>query len=342
MRRMLSSNSLILALFLLSIVSLRPGSLYAEASLRDVTQQVQTKIVKIYGAGGLRGLESYQSGSLISAEGHILTTWSYVLDSSVITAVLDDGRHFVAEMLAADPRFGIALLKIDAQTLPHFNLDDGVELRVGDRILSFSNLFGIAAGDEPASVLSGYVSAIVPLEARRSAFPTAYRGPVVVVDAIVNNPGAAGGVLTDQQGNFAGMLGRELRSSVNDIWLNYAIPIDQLREPVEDMLAGRSRSTTTPQTEKPAAPLTLAHLGLVLVPDVLDKTPPYVERVEQKSLAEAAKLQPDDLILYANGTLVASQKELVETFSYLDRDDVVSLTVLRNGELVEVILNELQ
>ncbi len=336
-------NRLIL-IFLCSILSavLWTANAQGESSLNRVTREVQQKIVKVYGAGGLRGLESYQSGSLISAEGHILTAWSYVLDSSVITVVLDDGRHFSAEMVAADPRFGIALLKVDAEDLPHFNLDEGVTLEIGDRVLSFSNLFGIAAGNEPASVLSGYVSAIVPLEARRSSFPTAYQGPVLVVDAIVNNPGAAGGVLTDQNGNLAGMLGKELRSSVNDLWLNYAIPISEIREPVEDLIAGRTRAIPSEEMEKPATPLTLAHLGLVLVPNVLDQTPPYVERVVDGSLAEAAGLQPDDLILYSNGRLVPSQGSLVEAFSYLDRDDVVTLTVLRDGQLIEITLNQLR
>ena len=45
-------------------------------------------MVKIYGAGGPRGLEAYQSGFLISAEGYILTSWSYVLDTDNITVVL--------------------------------------------------------------------------------------------------------------------------------------------------------------------------------------------------------------------------------------------------------------
>ena len=319
-----------------------PSLVQAEATLRDVTRDVQRKIVKIYGAGGLRGLESYQSGSVISADGQILTAWSYVLDSSVITVVLDDGRRFEAKLAAADPRFGIALLKIDAEKLPFFNLDQGVNPKVGDRILSFSNLFGIAAGDEPASVLSGYVSAIAPLEARRSAFPSAYHGPVLLVDAIVNNPGAAGGVLTDQAGNFAGLIGKELRSSRNDIWLNYAVPISQLREPIEDLVAGRSRPIVEPETKKPAMPLTLDHAGLVLVPNVLDKTPPYVERIVPGSPAERAKLRPDDLILYADGTLIPSQSALIEKLSYMDQDDVVSLTVLRDGQLVELTLNELQ
>ena len=80
-------------------------------------------------------------------------------------------------------------------------------------MLAFSNLFGIATGDEPVSMLHGVVSAVAPLDARRGAFTTNYRGDVYVVDAAANNPGAAGGALTDSQGRLLGMLGKELRSS---------------------------------------------------------------------------------------------------------------------------------
>jgi serine protease Do len=39
-------------------------------SFAEVVDQTQPKIVKVFGAGGLRGLEAYQSGFLISGEGH--------------------------------------------------------------------------------------------------------------------------------------------------------------------------------------------------------------------------------------------------------------------------------
>ena len=99
-----------------------------EASLAEIAAQTQPKIVKIFGAGGLRGLEAYQSGFLISGEGHILTAWSYVLDSDVVTVYLDDGRKLAAEVLGMDPRSEIAVLKIDGQDLPHFKLEEAVTL----------------------------------------------------------------------------------------------------------------------------------------------------------------------------------------------------------------------
>ena len=57
-------------------------------SFSSTVGSVQPKMVKLYGAGGLRGLEAYQSGLLISADGHILTVWSYVLDTDEVTVVL--------------------------------------------------------------------------------------------------------------------------------------------------------------------------------------------------------------------------------------------------------------
>src|SRR5262245_38919739 len=40
------------------------------ASFVDAALQVQPKVVKLYGSGGLRGLEAYQSGLLISDDGY--------------------------------------------------------------------------------------------------------------------------------------------------------------------------------------------------------------------------------------------------------------------------------
>ena len=166
-----------------------PGPPAGSASFFDVIEDVQPKIAKIYGSGGLRGLEAYQSGFLISAEGHILTVWSYVLDAEeFLLVVLDDGTRHPAKILNYDPRLEIALLKIEAQGLPHFSLDKGVPLSPGARVLALSNLFGIAVGDEPASVLQGFVAAVSPLAARRGAYQTVYRGPVYVLDAVTNNP----------------------------------------------------------------------------------------------------------------------------------------------------------
>jgi serine protease Do len=312
----------------------------ANASFAGVIEQVEPKIVKIYGAGGFRGMEPYQSGLLISAEGHVLTVWSYVLDTDYITATLNDGRKFDAKLLAADPRLELAVLKIEAGGLPHFDLAQSSAAPVGTRVLAFSNLFGVATGDEPASVLHGWIAARSRLEARRGAYETPYKGPVYVLDAMTNNPGAAGGALTDRQGRLLGMLGKELRNSVTNTWLNYAIPAQEMSKTVDEIRAGRfvARATEDKQA-KPKQALNLELLGIVMVPEVMERTPPYIDEVRPDTPAAAAGLRPDDMIVFVNDRLVASCKAVRTEFEYIDRIDRVKLSVTRGQELIELELS---
>lgn len=324
----------------IAFASLFARDVAAQQSLASTIQTVQPRMVKLYGAGGVQGLEAYQSAFLISGEGHILTAWSYVLDADVVTATLDDGRKLNAEMVGMDPRLEIAVLKVDAQDLPHFNLDEAVNLEAGQRVLAFSNLYGVAAGNEPTSVLRGIVSAKSDLTARRGAFETNYRGKVYVVDAMTNNPGAAGGALTDGKGRLAGLLGKELRNSQTNTWLNYAIPIGELTQAVVDIRAGKLRTASRDETvKKPKEAHTLALLGVQLVPDFLTKTPPFVEGVRAGSPAAKAGIRTDDLILFVNEQLVPSHKQVVEELTFVDRVDPVRLTLQRGQELLEVELS---
>ncbi len=309
------------------------------ASFAEVIDSVQPKIVKIYGAGGLRNLEAYQSGFLISADGYVLTVWSYVLDTEFVAVVLNDGRRFEAELKGHDPVLEIALLKIDARDLPYFNLDTAVDIEPGDKVLAFSNLYAIAAGNEPASVLHGRVSVKSDLAARRGAFESLYQGPVYVLDAMTNNPGAFGGALTDRRGRLAGILGKELRNSMNNTWLNYAIPISALVSSVYDLQAGKFIRPPNPDARRALDPVTLAALGIVLVPDVLDKTPPFVDKIVPDSPADRAGLKPDDLLLYVNSRLASSCKTVVDELTFIERHQKVQITAERADMLIEVVLS---
>jgi serine protease Do len=79
-------------------------------------------------------------------------------------------------------------------------------------------------------------------------------------------------------------------------------------------------------------------LGIVLVPDVVERTPPYVDDVRPAGPAAAAGLRSDDLVLMVNDRLVQSQKALRSELEYVDYEDEVKLTVLRGQELVEIVL----
>ena len=311
-------------------------------SYAAVVATVQPKMVKVFGAGGLRNLESYQSGFLISDDGFVLTAWSYVLDTGQATVILDDGRRFVAEITGADPRTELAILKIGASDLPHFSLEDAVPLVPGARVLAFSNLYGVATGDEPTSVLHGVVSGITRLAARRGSFETPYKGRVYVLDAMTNNAGAAGGALTDSRGRLAAMLGKELRDSRTNAWLNYAQPIAELRSSIESILTGKETHEGNEASGLPEEFAELDSLGIILIPNILRNTPPFIDAILPGSLAAKTDLKSDDLIVLINGNTVSSQTSVDEELRRIDVVDPVRITVVRDSELVEIEIEPLK
>ncbi|MBX3424011.1 MAG: trypsin-like peptidase domain-containing protein [Pirellulaceae bacterium] len=306
-------------------------------SVHQTSLTSELKTVKLYGAGRA-ALDAYQSGFFFSAEGHIATVWSTVLDVADVIAVTSDGRRMQAQVLGIDPNLEIAVLKADQPPPAYFSFDDAADALPGQRVLAFSNLFGIAAGSERLSVQKGVVMTVTPLRARRGNFQSVYQGPALIVDAMTNNPGAAGGALTNLQGQLLGILGKELRDTSANIWINYAIPVSQFKASAISLVEGKSIARVQ-ATRRPAdRPTSLSLLGIGLIPNVLNKTPAYVDLVQPSSRAAAAGLQPDDLILFVNSRRVPAQALLFEELGFIDQGDSVSLMIQRGSELKELVI----
>lgn len=316
---------------------LLPG-LAAAQSVRDTVQTVAPKVVKIFGAGGLKGLYAYGTGFLVSPDGHIVTVWSHVLDGEMVTVVLDDGRRFNGKVLGAEPALDMAVLKIDAENLPYFDLHTEAAAGPGTRVLAFSNMFKVATGDEPVSVLHGVIAGRTTLAARRGAFEVPYKGPVYIVDATTNNPGAGGGVLTTWDGRLLGMIGKELRNAQTNTWINYAVPLSELRSTVEQIISGNFEKKPVADEDLPPNRYHPLDFGLVMLPDVLYRTPAYVDRVIPGSPAAEAGLKTDDLVLFVGETLIQSCRMLKEEFGRLESGGKVRLVVRRGDQLVTVEL----
>ena len=138
---------------------------------------------------------------------------------------------------------------------------------------------------------------------------------------------------------MAGLLGKELRNSQNGTWLNYAVPIQELTSAVQDILAGRTRPRSLDEDAiRPEIPHTLKTLGLQLVPDVLAKTPPFIDSVTADSEAEKNGIRPDDLILYLNDRRIDSCSTLRSELELIDQIDDVTLVIQRDDELIEFVL----
>lgn len=314
----------------------------AQSSYRAI-DVVSPRMVKIFGAGGLKQLYAYSTGFLVSAEGHIVTVWSHVLDGDTVSVVLADGRRYEGKVLGAEPQLDLAILKIEAEGLPHFDLSDAAAANPGARVLAFSNMFKVATGDEQVSVLHGVIAARSTLSARRGAFEAPYHGPVYIVDAITNNPGAGGGVLTTWDGRLLGMIGKELRNAQTNTWVNYVIPIQELRGAIEEIVSGKfasSRKTEDgeePETERPQR-YHASDFGLVMLPDVVARTPAFIDRIVSNSAAAEAGLKPNDLVVFVGEELVQSVRALREEFGRLESGGQLRLVVRRGDRLVTVEL----
>jgi serine protease Do len=217
----------------------------------------------------------------------------------------------------------------------------------GTGVLAFSNQFKIATFDEPMSVQRGVIAAYTKLMGRRGIFDAPYSGEVYFIDAITNNPGAAGGVITSRRGELLGLVGKEMRNTLTDTWVNYAIPIVAKIEVIngeEKRFATISELVEKKEQYKPAStkdknqkgPGTFH--GIVLVPNVVERTPPYVEAVESSSPAAKAGLKPDDLIVYVDGEQVISIKDFKDILDRARPETILKLEVRRGDKLTSVEL----
>lgn len=335
--RLRTISAACLVAILLVAVSARPA---AARSTSETVEYVLPRIVKIFGAGGLQKLAAYGTGFLVSKEGHIVTVWSHVLDPDEVSVVLDDGRRFPAKVLGAEPQLDLAVLKIDSPgrelDLPHFDLNTTIgKASAGNRVLGFSNMFKVATGDEPVSVLHGVVMARTKLRARRGAFQIPYQGDVYIVDAITNNSGGAGGLLTTRDGKLIGMIGRELRNAETNTWINYSLPLDgEMKIAIEEIISGNFTRKENPKDDPGAAPRYFPRdFGIVMVPDVLFRTPAYVDAVVPGSSAREQGIKPDDLVLFVNDELMQSVRMIKEKLARLEAGDPVSIVVRRKDQL---------
>lgn len=302
-----------------SVIALLVVASYARAddSLAVVVEKVNPKLVKLFGSGGYQGLASYGTGVIVSPDGYILTVASHILDTSDLLVHLSDGRRFHAKVVANEPTLDVALIKIAARELDYFDVFSAAERPIaeaGTGILAFSNQFKIAEREEPMSVQRGVIAAYSKLPLRRGIFEAPFSGDVYTIDAITNNPGAGGGVITTRKGELLGLIGKELRNNLTDTWINYAVPIQATAKgkrgdqevTVSIVEIVEKKEQYAPIDKGPKKAGLGGYHGIILVPNVVERTPPYVEGVEPKSPAAQAGLKPDDLIVYVDGEQVGS------------------------------------
>jgi serine protease Do len=326
------------------------GAARADESFAGVTDEVNSRLVKVFGAGGYRGVPSYGTGIIVAPDGHILTVASQMLESEDLRLHLPNGDRYHARIVAAEPELDLALLKIKEKVdgLKYFNIAEEIAKPMpepGTGVLAFSNTFNIASRAEPMSVQQGVIAARSKLRGRRGVFEAPYDGEVYFVDAITNNPGGAGGALTTRDGKqLLGIIGKELKNTLTETWINFALPLQARVEvkteketrviSVADFVErGLKGQYTVVIRKKEKTTGKGGYHGIVLVPNVVERTPPYVEELLPGSPAAQAGLRPDDLIVYVEGEQVVCIKDFREIMDRYPPGSALKVEVRRGDKL---------
>ena len=310
----------------------------------EVVTLWQPVIVKLFGAG-VGSLDSYGTGILVSKEGHVLTVWNHLVSTGFLTAVTADGRRFPVDTIGTSAEHDAALLKLKKEpdeTFPYVDLAQATDPEVGSSVYAFSNMFRVAAGNEPVSVVHGVIAARVPLEATQGRWKFPVKSPIWLIDAITNNSGAAGGLLTDAAGMPVGLIGREIRHASSRTWVNYAVPLTMLRPVVEALMAGR-KIDQRPKDATSDVPMIsdkdlTAKYGLTMVPNVVERTPAFVDDVATDSLSGKSGLQRGDLIVLVEDAVITSITDFQQQLAAFRTGQRVSLTINRDDELKAIEL----
>ena len=197
----------------------------AEVVNISTTQQVKRPDRSADGAepplgGGFRGGPdsgegtSLGSGFVISANGYLLTCAHVVEGATEITVRLADRHEYRAQLIGADRRSDIAVLKIDATNLRPVSIGDPNKLEVGDWVLAIGAPFGF-----DSSATSGIVSA------KGRSLPSENYVPFVQTDVAIN-PGNSGGPLFNLKGEVVAINSQIYSRTGVFMGVSFAIPID--------------------------------------------------------------------------------------------------------------------
>ena len=171
---------------------------------------------------------SLGSGVIVSAEGIVVTNNHVISDADAFKVVLSDRREYSAELLLADERTDLAVLKIlnTEELFPALPYRNSDTVNVGDFVLAIGNPFGVGQ-----TVTNGIVSAL----ARTSVGVTDFQS-FIQTDAPIN-PGNSGGALVTMDGRLLGVNTAIYTRSGGSVGIGFAIPSNMVQQVVDAALS---------------------------------------------------------------------------------------------------------
>ena len=268
--------------------------------------------------GGPRTQSSLGSGVILGADGIVVTNNHVIDGADEIVIVLADRREYPAELILADARTDLAVLRVDAEgsELPTLDYADTRGVEVGDLVLAVGNPFGVGQ-----TVTTGIISAT----ARTDVGVSEYAFFLQTVAAV--NPGNSGGALVNTRGDLVGINTAIFSRSGGSNGIGFAIPSEMVRRVVDAAvnegtivrpwlgLKGQSVSFDIAKAQGLERPLG------VIVSEVYEDGP-----------ADIAGLRRGDLVLTIDDREVFDERGLKFLAATKSPGEDVELQVLRGGE----------
>lgn len=264
--------------------------------------------------GQQREAQSLGSGFIISADGYVLTNNHVIADADEIIVRLPDRSELVAELVGADPRTDVALLKIPGKNLPTVRLGKSSDLKVGEWVLAIGSPFGF-----DHSVTAGIVSA------KGRNLPNDNYVPFIQTDVAIN-PGNSGGPLFNLQGEVIGINSQIFTRSGGFMGLSFAIPMEVALDVSEQLKANG-------KVDRGWLGVVIQEVNKDLAESFgLDKPAgALVAQVLENGPADKGGLKLGDVILSMNGQPVVMSADLPHLVGILKPGETAKLVVMREG-----------
>jgi len=272
-----------------------------------------------FGQPSERMQNSLGSGVIVSPNGIVVTNTHVIKGGgqTEIRIVLADKREFDARIVLQDEKTDIAVLQIEGGDgrFPHLEFEDSDALEVGDMVLAIGNPFGVGQ-----TVTQGIVSALSRTEIGQSDAQV-----FIQTDAAIN-PGNSGGALVDMAGRLVGINTAIFSRSGGSHGIGFAIPSNLVRLYVDSAVSGRKVERPWLGARLEAVTRDVAEgLGLDRVAGAV------VTRVQDKSPAREAGLEPGDVIVSVDGFGVADARAVYYRLTTRGVGNRARLEVLRRG-----------
>ncbi|MDQ3089135.1 MAG: trypsin-like peptidase domain-containing protein [Acidobacteriota bacterium] len=285
--------------------------------------------------GGVQEGKGSGSGSVIDAQGHILTNYHVIEGTQKLTVSLGGDKTYPAEVIGGDPDTDLAVIKIQPpQTgLTVISFSDSDRLAVGQKVLAIGNPFGL-----DRTLTTGVISGLQrPIRARNDR-------PIegaIQTDASIN-PGNSGGPLLDKYGKMIGINSQILSRSGGSVGVGFAIPVNIAKRVVPQLIQfGEVRRPKLGVDGISIERLREQGLELPLEKGFL------LRAVGSNSSASAAGLRGlsrtatgqvvlGDIITSIDGQAIGSLDDLYRFLDKKQIGDMVQVEIFRNGKTMSV------